>query len=161
MTAAKFNVCRRCRDETMNFLIVDDNAPMRRMIRTVIEDLAGEINECGDGADAVANYAAHSPDWVLMDIRMKHTDGLTATKAVKARFADAKIIIVTNYDDADLRESARAAGACGYVLKENLFDMRRILTLCTEATSCCRNEVSFRQIRRAMTFFVRHSRLDK
>ena len=39
----------------MNFLIVDDNAPMRRMIRAVIEDLAGEINECGDGADAVAN----------------------------------------------------------------------------------------------------------
>lgn len=111
----------------MNLLIVEDNARMRRMIRQVIGDLAGRVYECEDGADALAIYRAHQPDWVLMDIQMKNTDGLTATKQIKAAFADAKIVIVTNYDDTTFRESARAAGAFDYVLKENLLDVRRIL----------------------------------
>ena len=111
----------------MNLLIVEDNARMRRMIRQVIGDLVGRVYECEDGADALAVYRAHQPDWVLMDIQMKNTDGLTATKQIKAAFADAKIVIVTNYDDTTFRESARAAGAFDYVLKENLLDVRRIL----------------------------------
>lgn len=113
----------------MNFLIVDDNAQMRRMIKTVIADLADEISECDDGANALAAFAEYRPDWILMDVRMKAVDGLTATRNIKAAFNFAKIIIVTNYDDADLRESARKAGATAYVLKENLLDLRRILQL--------------------------------
>jgi len=62
-----------------------------------------------------------------MDIQMKNTDGLTATRQIIAAFANAKIVIVTNYDDTTFRESARQAGASGYVLKENLLDVRRTL----------------------------------
>ena len=45
----------------------------------------------------------------------------------KAAFADARIIIVTNYDDTHFREAARQAGADGYILKENLLEVCRIL----------------------------------
>ncbi len=111
----------------MNLLIVEDNARMRRMIKRIVGDLAERVDECEDGADALAIYTANPPDWVLMDIQMKNTDGLTATRQIIAAFADAKIVIVTNYDDTTFRESARQAGAFDYVLKENLLDVRRIL----------------------------------
>lgn len=101
---------------------------MRGMIRNVVEDLADEITECKDGSEALASYSANRPDWVLMDIQMKNVNGIAATKKIMAEFADAKIVIVTNFNDAEFRESAMRAGAHNYVLKENLFDIRRILT---------------------------------
>lgn len=97
------------------------------MIKNIVSDLADEIAECEDGEDAFAVYSANQPDWVLMDIQMKNTNGLIATQQIKTAFNEAKILIVTNYDDAHFRESAREAGAVDYVLKENLLDIRQIL----------------------------------
>ena len=111
----------------MNLLIVEDNKKMRRMIRSIVTDLADQIVECGDGSEAVFLYENTKPDWVLMDIRMVKTDGITATRQIIKRFADAKIIIVTNHDDAFFRESAREAGAVDYILKENLLDILPII----------------------------------
>ena len=112
----------------MNLLIVEDNEVTRNLLRRMVAGLASVIYECSDGAEALAAYAAHQPAWVLMDIRMKRMDGLQATRQIKAAFPSARVIIVTNYDDADSREAAREAGACEYVLKENLLDLVRILT---------------------------------
>ena len=100
---------------------------MRREIRLFVSDLAEEIGECSDGAAALAAYAAHRPDWVLMDIMMAEVDGLTATRQIKAAHPEARIMILTGHDDADLRAAARSAGACEYVTKENLLEVRRIL----------------------------------
>ena len=111
----------------MKLLIVEDNSSIRRLIRSIVENLAEEVHECEDGAEAFAAYIAHRPDFVLMDIAMKVVDGITATRLIKAADASAMIIIVTNYDDADLREAASIAGAWGYVLKENLLELRRLL----------------------------------
>lgn len=112
----------------MTLLIVDDNAQVRRMIKSLVGDLAQVIIECDDGAEAPATFALHRPDWVLMDVMMKEVDGFAAARQIKAAFPDARIIIVTNYGDTDLREAARQAGACEYVLKDNLLDVPRILT---------------------------------
>jgi CheY-like chemotaxis protein len=111
----------------LSLLIVDDNADMRRLIRSIVSDLASYIVECGDGSQAIQAYAAHKPDWVLMDIEMPALDGISATQEIKSGFPDARIVIVTEYDDANWREEARQAGACAYVLKENLPEVRRIL----------------------------------
>jgi CheY-like chemotaxis protein len=113
--------------KAMNLLIVEDNGEMRRLIKSLVEDLAEYICECSDGAQALANFNALRPDWVLMDLKMSEMDGLTATRLIKSADAAAKIIIVTDYDDAQLREAARVAGACEYVVKENLPDLRRLL----------------------------------
>jgi NarL family two-component system response regulator LiaR len=113
----------------LNLLIVEDNQPMRDLIRSIISDLAGDVTECGDGAEALFAYTRCRPDWVLMDIRMKEMDGISATRQIKASFPEANIMIVTDYDSPNMREAARSAGACEYVTKENLLEVRRILGL--------------------------------
>ena len=87
----------------------------------------GQDHDCSDGADALAAYTRHRPDFVLMDIQMRVMDGITATQRIKADPA-ARIIIVTDYDQDDLREAAQQAGACGYVAKENLPELVRLLS---------------------------------
>lgn len=111
----------------IKLLIVDDNPEVRRMIRRCVGDLAGEINEIDDGAQAFAAYKAFVPDWVLMDIRMKQVNGVAATAEIKDAYPQANVVIVTNYNDDSLRKTAAQAGACGYVLKENLLDLREML----------------------------------
>jgi CheY-like chemotaxis protein len=114
----------------MKVLIVEDSPQMRQMIREVVADLAETIIECGDGREAVAAYAAQQfggDDRVLMDLRMPGLGGLEATRRIRAAFPDAQIIIVTQYDDQHWRTAASEAGACGYVLKENLLELRQML----------------------------------
>ena len=103
---------------------------MRRMVKSLIGDLFENIFECGDGAEALPAYTEHGPDWVLMDINLPKVDGITTTRQIIEAYPQARIVIVTNYDDAYLREAARSAGACEYVLKQNLIELRRILTAC-------------------------------
>ena len=102
------------------------------MIRRFLGDLAAEISEADDGGSALDAYAALLPDWVLMDIEMKHTNGIVATERIRAAYPQANIVIVTNYDDDCLRERAKAAGARGYVLKENLLALRTMLMTGTQ-----------------------------
>lgn len=112
----------------MSFLIVDDNAVMRRTIRHGIGEFAGEIIECDDGAEAFSAYRKYMPDWVLMDVEMREMDGLTATRKIRDEFTSAKIVIVTKHGDAEMREAARKAGAYGFVVKENLLELSGILS---------------------------------
>ena len=107
----------------MNLLIVDDNATVRQLIADIMAPFAGEIRECADGAEALPAYDAQKPDLVLMDIRMNVMDGIEATKRIRAADPAAKIIIVTDFDDDDLRLAAMHAGACAYALKDNLLDL--------------------------------------
>jgi two-component system response regulator DegU len=111
----------------MKLLIVEDNYQMRRLIKSIVIDLAEAVFECSDGSEALEAYVTHKPDWVLMDIGMKGLDGISATHQIKAAFPDARIMIVTEYDNDDWREEARGAGAREYVLKENLSEVLRIL----------------------------------
>jgi CheY-like chemotaxis protein len=111
----------------MTVLIVDDSPQFRGLIRTVLAGLVDEVKECADGADVVAAYTAQRPDWVLMDVQMACTGGLEATRRILAADRTARVLILTDYDDAHWRAAAIEAGACGYVLKDNLLDVRRLL----------------------------------
>jgi two-component system, NarL family, response regulator DegU len=108
-------------------LIADDSRRMRQMLRSVVASPADEVFEACDGSEAIAVYATRHPDWVLMDVRMQPLDGLRATALLKAEFPDARIVIVSQHDDAELRAEAARAGACAYVLKENLPELTGIL----------------------------------
>lgn len=115
--------------KTLILLIVDDNQQMRRLIRSVVADLAEAITECCDGAFALAAYSENLPDWVLMDIRMQEMDGIMATRQIKASYPEAHVCIVTDYDDKELRQAAYEAGAEGYVVKEDLSRLRHVLAV--------------------------------
>jgi DNA-binding NarL/FixJ family response regulator len=62
-----------------------------------------------------------------MDIQMAVMDGLTATRRIRAVDPAARVIMVTDHDQSDLREAARQAGACGYVVKDNLPELIGLL----------------------------------
>jgi len=100
--------------------IVDDSPNMRKAIKSVLGGLSAEFIESSDGVEAVKQYASHKPDFVIMDIRMERIDGIAATRAIRGLSAAAQVVIVTQYDDNDLRNAARDAGAVGYVLKDDL-----------------------------------------
>jgi len=114
--------------ELMKLLIVEDNDRMRSLIRRTVADLAETIHECSDGAEALAAYDTNRPDCVLMDIKMGKMDGITATRNIRAAYPDARVIIVTDYDDDKLRHTAERAGACHYLVKENLLAIREVLS---------------------------------
>ena len=71
--------------------------------------------------------AAHRPDIVLMDVKMAGMDGLAATRQIRQAFPEARIVMVSQWDDRALRDAARAAGAEAYVGKSDLLPLRRIL----------------------------------
>ena len=91
-----------------------------RLLRRELLDSAIAIWECADGADALAAYADRQPDIVLMDVGMPRMDGPAATRQIREFHRGARVVIVTDYDDEDLRKAALEAGAHGYVLKQNL-----------------------------------------
>lgn len=99
------------------------------MTKFFLRDLPFEFEECADGADALDCYEKTRPDWVLMDWEMRRMDGLTAIKQIIKKYPQARILMVTQYDDEQLKEAAINAGARGFVLKENLMDLRRQIIL--------------------------------
>ena len=112
----------------MNTLqIVEDNQGMRNLIKNLYSAYFDKVLECEDGFEAYEVYEHNKSNWVLMDIVMKEMDGITATKQITDSFPDAKIVIVTDYDDNELRKKAKSAGACNYVLKEDLSVLENII----------------------------------
>ena len=111
----------------MTVLIVDDNPQFRALIRTVLAGLVDDVNECADGDEAVAAYRARRPDWVLMDLQMARVGGLEAIRRLLVADPTARVLVVTDYDDVHWRAAALGAGARGYVLKDNLLDVRELL----------------------------------
>jgi len=107
----------------VKILIVDDGEHARRMIKRYLNSLADEFCECADGADALAAYRAFMPDWVLMDWEMKQMDGLTATRGIIDAFPKARVLMVTQHNDQELRRAANEAGACGFFPKDDLLDL--------------------------------------
>ncbi len=114
----------------MTVMIVDDNPKMRLHLKLLLErHLANndKICECSDGGEAIKMYHQTEPDWVLMDVAMEPVNGLTATEAIIKSHPQAKIVIVTQYDDPEYREAAKNTGARAYVLKEDLLDIPGIV----------------------------------
>jgi two-component system, chemotaxis family, chemotaxis protein CheY len=109
-------------------MIVDDNAEMRALVRSLLSGAAHEFVECASGEEGVARFAAERPDWTIMDIVMPGLDGLTATRLIKAQFPEARILVITQHDHLKLRDSARGAGAAGLLSKEELTRLESILT---------------------------------
>jgi len=104
----------------IRILLVDDQRLMRDGLRTLLELEADFeiVGEAGDGQAGLDVYDQTRPDVVLMDIRMPQMNGVEATRRLMAREPEARVIILTTFDDdANVFEGLRA-GARGYLLKD-------------------------------------------
>ena len=99
------------------------------MIRSLIEPLVGEIVECRDGRQAVAICENRRPDWVLIDVRMKSLDGLSAARKILLCAPEIKIVIVADDTDERTRQAAVKAGALAFFGKDNLLPLHELLSL--------------------------------
>ena len=115
--------------------IVDDSPNMRETIKSVLGALNAEFVESSDGEEAVEQYTSFRPDLVIMDIRMERTDGIQATRRIRDLSKDARVVVVTQYDDKDLRIAARDAGAASYILKDDLSKLLDYIQHTMEAQS--------------------------
>jgi DNA-binding NarL/FixJ family response regulator len=101
-------------------LIVDDDALVRaglKMILSGADDVA-VVGEAADGSEVPAAVATHSPDVVLMDIRMPRIDGLAATESLRRRSGAPEVIVLTTFDADEFVLRALRAGASGFLLKD-------------------------------------------
>ncbi len=116
-------------------LMVEDNANMRTLIRSILADTTQVIHEFEDGATALAAYPLIHPDCVLMDIELAGMDGIAATRALRQIDAEARVIMVTAHSAEPYRRAAAEAGASGFVLKENLLDLPILVMGCARSTT--------------------------
>jgi DNA-binding NarL/FixJ family response regulator len=100
-------------------LVVDDDALMRAGLRAVLgsDETIAVVGEAGDGREAVEATVAVAPDVVLMDVRMPGVDGIAATRDVLAASPDARVLILTTFEQDDYIFGALSAGASGFLLK--------------------------------------------
>lgn len=104
---------------TVRVLLVDDDPLVRAGLRLLLggEDRLAIVGEASDGDEVPDAVATHEPDVVLMDVRMPGTDGIEATRSLRAVGEGPAVVMLTTFDaDTTVLEALRA-GAAGYLLK--------------------------------------------
>jgi DNA-binding NarL/FixJ family response regulator len=107
------------RIEPIRVMLVDDHALVRAGFRSVLHACADivVVGEASDGQVAVSMAARVHPEVVVMDLDMPGGDGLTATRRLHEAGRDARVLIVTMYEEQEKLLAALNAGARGYLSK--------------------------------------------
>ena len=101
-------------------LVVDDDPDYRLLVRLAIEP-GGRFDvvaEAGDGLAALSEARREQPDVVLLDCRLPGADAFDILPQLRDAAPDARIVLISGHDAADLRAASRSAGAVGYLTKE-------------------------------------------
>ena len=104
----------------MKILLCDDQAVIRdglEMLLNLEKDFQ-VVGSAQDGSEAVELAAQKQPDLILMDLKMPIMNGIEATREIRAKFPNIKILVLTTYDDDEWVFDAIRAGASGYLLKD-------------------------------------------
>jgi DNA-binding NarL/FixJ family response regulator len=103
----------------MKVVLVDDHEVVRQGLKTLVdsqEDLE-VVGEAGDVDNAIRQVGYHSPDVVVMDVRLPDGTGVEACREIRSRWPNVKVLMLTSYADEEALVSSIMAGASGYVLK--------------------------------------------
>ena len=108
-------------ENDVGVLLVDDQELVRSGLRRMLRRRDGFVivAECADGADVPQALAEHDVDVVVMDLRMKHVDGIEATRRLRTDPDAPPVLVLTTFDDDELLSGALRAGAAGFVLKDS------------------------------------------
>ena len=105
--------------KTTKILIVDDHEVVRDGLKNILTSLENIsiAGEAGNGEDAVKMYSSLKPDLVIMDISMPGMNGIEATRVIKEKDPDARILILTMHDNQEYLNQIIRSGAKGFILK--------------------------------------------
>ncbi|MFP3388448.1 response regulator [Brevibacillus sp. SIMBA_040] len=106
-------------DEIIRLFIVDDHSFIRESLRTILEgqrDLQ-VVGMAEDGAQALELCEELEPDLVLMDLEMPNIDGITATKRMKEKWPNIRVLVLSTFQDTEKAKEIMRSGADGYLLK--------------------------------------------
>jgi DNA-binding NarL/FixJ family response regulator len=108
-------------DGLVRVLLVDDQELVRSGLRRILRRRDGlvVVGECEDGDEVPAAVAAHRPDVVVMDLRMRRTNGIDATRELRRHPDAPPVLVLTTFDDDELLSGALRAGASGFLLKDS------------------------------------------
>lgn len=107
----------------MRVLLVDDNPLFLEGLRNMLEASEIEVvGTAGNAQEAIAQATHLRPEIVLMDVQMPGGSGIEATRALKSRFPQMKIVMLTVSESEEHLFDAIAAGASGYLVKGSLVD---------------------------------------
>lgn len=105
----------------MKVIIVDDDFLVVDALKTIVESSGIEVAAIGsDGHDAIRLAREFRPDVIMLDIRMQPLNGLEATRSIMAEDPEAKILLITTFQDEEYIAQALALGCKGYILKSNI-----------------------------------------
>jgi DNA-binding NarL/FixJ family response regulator len=105
---------------TVRVLVVDDQTVVREGLVMLLGLSPGieVVAAAANGEEALELARRHTPDVVLMDLRMPRVDGVEATRRILAELPRTRVIVLTTYADDDSVFAALEAGARGYLTKD-------------------------------------------
>lgn len=111
---------RNPKSKIVRVLLAEDHTIVRKGLRSLLDGETGieVIGEAGDGREAIEKVRQLRPDVVLMDITMPGLNGLEATRQIKKRFPEVKVVILTVHTTEEYILQILRAGASGYVVKQ-------------------------------------------
>ena len=108
-------------------LLVDDYPAARRFLREILQGDDIEFVEAGNGREAIEAFTLHHPDWVVMDVEMPEMDGLETTRTICSTNPEARVIVISQYQDPAFRPAALSVGAYAFLQKDDLLTLPGIL----------------------------------
>ncbi len=108
-------------------MIVEDNLNFREMVKNLFQESFSDIYETSSGSEAVEKYKTNLPDLVFMDVNIEGLDGIKTTKKILIEYPQAKIVMVSQYDNLKITKAAIDAGAIDYITKDNLSKLFEIV----------------------------------
>lgn len=110
--------------KTIKVVLAEDHTIVRQGLRSLLEQQAGieVIAEAENGRQAVQIAEQLKPDLVLMDFSMPELNGLEATRQIKQRAPDVKVLILTRHTNQEYVKSILRAGASGFLIKKSAAD---------------------------------------
>lgn len=105
----------------IKIVLADDHQAYREHLRHKLDQEPDMtvVGEAADGQQANNLVRGHAPDIVVMDVMMPIMNGIEATRQIAAAYPDVKLLCLSLHDDKQIVDAMRAAGASGYVLKDN------------------------------------------
>ena len=104
----------------LRLMLVDDHEVVRSGLRAMLE-AGGEVRvvaEAGSVKEAIAEADRTRPDVIVMDVRLVDGSGIEATREIRARRPETRVLMLTSYADDEALFASIMAGASGYVLKQ-------------------------------------------